>query len=814
WLRLLIKVFLRVAFRVYYRSIHVRGMEHFPKEGPVLLVANHPNSLLDPAILVHLLPRPVHFGAKHTLFAGPMRLILGAFGAIPLVRAQDERGAMRRNFEAFERYAALLRDGGVTAIFPEGVSQDDPHLAPVKPGAARIALQAESAANFRLGLAIVPVGLQFEPRRRFRADALVRFGEPFRIADLAARHAEAPRQAVRELTERIGTALKRVAFHVESTQRLALVERLVEVYFQKARRTGIAGVRRRGLRAELLYRTAACLNHYLEADPAAVTEVQRALECYERLREKAGIDRRLLEEPSRLLPGPLAPVQAAVEALVGAIPALSGFATGAIPYYVTKAVARRYASRLRHLPSLSFAHILVGAIVFPLTYGLELGWVWWHFSDAVTIAFAILLVPTGLFARFYTHRMRKLAAHLGGRIATWMKLAAVVRVRLARDDLLLRLDHMRDRYRMEVLGWGPLPSARSVVPPRVLLGALLLAVLIPLALFLAQLRDRPVVDLPEAPSLWHELRSGDPAVVTARLERDARGAAAAIAELNRLEQRMYVLRESFVQRERSYYAQEDADAIHRLLLTYLNLRTALLRTVWTYRGAHDEPLKGHMEDGAFLLAYASAAVLLEKAAVIVDTFSDDERAQRRLNEGDRAWEIREGTYDRLLASLSNAEVVSELQAATKRFDQLRQSGAYRSGPSWETLVDAAAHARPAIEHAAAQIGERKLQLALRGVRRQVADPVYGAQALVSTWIGDFRLKERPPHRGLISPPQVKDLREVLQPGDILLERRNWFLSNAFLPGFWPHSALYLGDAEALEALGVAGDPRVMSHWDA
>jgi hypothetical protein len=98
------------------------------------------------------------------------------------------------------------------------------------------------------------------------------------------------------------------------------------------------------------------------------------------------------------------------------------------------------------------------------------------------------------------------------------------------------------------------------------------------------------------------------------------------------------------------------------------------------------------------------------------------------------------------------------------------------------------------------------------MNRHATDPLLRTQALISTWIGDFRLKERPRHRGLISPEQVEELRKILKPGDILLERRNWFLSNAFLPGFWPHAAIYLGRPEELEDLGLVSDPRVGEHW--
>ena len=75
----------------------------------MLLVANHPNSLVDPALLVHVLPRRIAFGAKHTLFSNALlRPILEAFGAIPLVRTKDDPKSMGKNLEAFARYDALL----------------------------------------------------------------------------------------------------------------------------------------------------------------------------------------------------------------------------------------------------------------------------------------------------------------------------------------------------------------------------------------------------------------------------------------------------------------------------------------------------------------------------------------------------------------------------------------------------------------------------------------------------------------------------------------------------------------------------------
>lgn len=67
---------------------------------------------------------------------------------------------------------------------------------------------------------------------------------------------------------------------------------------------------------------------------------------------------------------------------------------------------------------------------------------------------------------------------------------------------------------------------------------------------------------------------------------------------------------------------------------------------------------------------------------------------------------------------------------------------------------------------------------------------FPVQKSVSEWLGDTRVSRR--GRALISVAQLDELLPVLQPGDVLLVRREWYLSNIGLPGFWPHAALYIG----------------------
>lgn len=91
-------------------------------------------------------------------------------------------------------------------------------------------------------------------------------------------------------------------------------------------------------------------------------------------------------------------------------------------------------------------------------------------------------------------------------------------------------------------------------------------------------------------------------------------------------------------------------------------------------------------------------------------------------------------------------------------------------------------------------GERlTLKNAMAVVRDSGSRAWLPVQKSVSEWMGDVKVRRK--GVSLISPEQIRSIRPRLQPGDILLQRREWYLSNVGLPGFWTHAALYVGTAE-------------------
>lgn len=213
----------RMALRWYYREIQVVGAERVPRDLPLLVVANHPNALMDPMLVATSLPRRVTFTGKATLFDAPMlRWFLRALGFVPLRRASDEAARRAaggapdptRNADAFRAVCAALARRQAVLIFPEGKSHDEPQMSPLRTGAARMALQAWEAGVAEL--AILPVGLVFEDKAEPRSRVLVEIGAPLRMRDWQATGALRPVEA---LTTEIDRRLREVTINFPSGER-------------------------------------------------------------------------------------------------------------------------------------------------------------------------------------------------------------------------------------------------------------------------------------------------------------------------------------------------------------------------------------------------------------------------------------------------------------------------------------------------------------------------------------------------------------------------------------------------------------------
>ena len=211
----------------FYPVIDITGQENLPTSGGMILVSNHPNGIIDPIPLMIKLERSIAFLAKSTLWAIPLlKSFLEAFDALPIYRHRDEGqrhgpkdgDAPIRNEETFTIARKLIKEGGILALFPEGTTHSESQLLPLRTGAARIALQNEADMNWAGQVSIVPIGLWYENKIRFRSSILLVVGEPFTLNNYQANYIEDERETVRLVTEKIEKGLNDVVLQAESRE--------------------------------------------------------------------------------------------------------------------------------------------------------------------------------------------------------------------------------------------------------------------------------------------------------------------------------------------------------------------------------------------------------------------------------------------------------------------------------------------------------------------------------------------------------------------------------------------------------------------
>ncbi len=353
WLLPLFPWIARLAAFVYYR-IRYRG-EPVPRRGPVLLVANHPNSLLDPMLVQAAARRPVRFLAKAPLFADrKIAWLIRATGAIPVYRRADDPLQVDRNEEMFRAVHLALADGAAVGIFPEGLSHTEPSLTPLRTGAARIALGAQPLLH--RSFPVVPVGLVFRQKDVFRSEALVSVGPPVPWDDIATSGAQ-DEGAVRALTERLAAALHRLTVNLEQWQDEPLVDCAMRIW--EAERGALPDPADRVARLGVTTRILAAVR---QSEDAAGIVLTRDVEAHRRRLRRLGLRPADLTADVGLARGAtwtVARVPLAMPLAVGA--AIGGLILFWVPYRLTGTIVERLR---RPADQRSTYKLLVGIAVY------------------------------------------------------------------------------------------------------------------------------------------------------------------------------------------------------------------------------------------------------------------------------------------------------------------------------------------------------------------------------------------------------------------------------------------------------------------
>lgn len=384
---------------VFYRVERVGGA--LPG-GPTIVVANHPNMLMDPLLVLRTAGCRVRVLAKAPLFRIPLfGQVLRAMDTLPLYRVQDDPEQLSRNRFAYQEAVETLCRGATLVMFPEGKSHSEPGLAPLKSGAARMALEAEDRSDWRLGVKIVPLGLAYQSKHRFRSRVRVGVGEPILVNDWSDEYARDRAGAVRSLTDAAARGLAAQVLTVSREADRALVETADLLY---ARVKGGVGWRERdswGGRLPRLQRLADQFAWLRERDAGRWETLSRALRDYEaqlRLLRSGSADVPPHYEAKRV-------VRFLVRELGLLIATLPIAALGMILWYLPHLLSALVCRMLRpEIETIATVKLLAGIVLYGAAY---VGWIMLAAlvgGAAAGIATAAIAPLIGLAALYWRDR--------------------------------------------------------------------------------------------------------------------------------------------------------------------------------------------------------------------------------------------------------------------------------------------------------------------------------------------------------------------------------------------------------------------------
>jgi hypothetical protein len=243
---------------------------------------------------------------------------------------------------------------------------------------------------------------------------------------------------------------------------------------------------------------------------------------------------------------------------------------------------------------------------------------------------------------------------------------------------------------------------------------------------------------------------------------------------------------------------EDRQEIRTLWADVLEPLLALDDIKHRYGGFWGIDYKAHprLHATSFGLTFAALCAEVEAGQSLVKLLGSAEVAPGLFDEAMPDYGLPAGTFSALRKKLVRSRDLSYVPVGDGWFHLWNKRPLEKSDAAFASLVDT--RARRAKE----ALGPASVVSVVRNkgdiLQKEAFERWFPVQKEVARWAGDTRVVDQ--DRRLISDAQIAEMRKVMRPGDVLVERRNWYLSNVGLPGFWPHAALFVGTPDEIRAL--------------
>ncbi|WP_250434209.1 1-acyl-sn-glycerol-3-phosphate acyltransferase [Hanstruepera flava] len=210
WLHL-VRAYLRIGLFFYYRRFYKVNRKAVPKTGPLVILSNHNNALMDALLIATRVGRFSYFLTRASVFKNPkIKSFLMSLNMLPVYRVRDGWSTIQNNNEIFEYCRKLLYMGKAVALFPEGNHNMRRTVRPLSKGFTRIIFETLEAYP-ETDLKIVPIGLNYEQADTFADSVSMVIGSPLQASNFISDNRN---QDILDLKQVVSDNLKVLTTHI------------------------------------------------------------------------------------------------------------------------------------------------------------------------------------------------------------------------------------------------------------------------------------------------------------------------------------------------------------------------------------------------------------------------------------------------------------------------------------------------------------------------------------------------------------------------------------------------------------------------